>query len=136
MKPIVLLLLTAMASFAADDSWAKVRELKRGVELRVYTANTKEPIRATFDQASDESLIVITKDGQLSILKDDIERVDRRREPPRPIVKETQVDRKIAAKGAEVTSNTIPGATTSVKTRVDIPSKSAFETIYDRKPVK
>lgn len=136
MKRIALLILTATACLAADDPWAKVRELKRGGELRVYEVNAKEPIRATFDRASDESLIVITKDGQVSILKEDIERVDCRRGERRPLVKDTKVERKIAPKGAEVTSNTIPGATTSVKTRVDLPSKAAFDTIYERKPAK
>ena len=130
MKPILLLLLTAMAALAAEDSWAQVRELKSGAELRIYKVNTKEPLLAKFDQASDESLIVITKNGQLSIPKEDIERVDCRRAKPHRTV--TRADRKIAPRGAETTSNTIPGATTSVKTALDFPSKPAFEKIYDR----
>jgi hypothetical protein len=134
MKRIVLLLLTAMAALAAENSWVEVRELKRGAELRIYRVNTKEPFLAKFDQASDESLIVITKNGQVSIPKEDIQRLDRRRVPPHRLVKETRIERKIPPKVAEITNNTIPGATTSVKTRLDIPSESAFEKIYDRTP--
>jgi hypothetical protein len=134
MKRIVLLLLTAMAALAAEDSWVQVRELKSGAELRIYRVNAKEPFLAKLDQASDESLIVITKNGQVSIPKEDIQRLDCRRAPPHRLVKETRVERKIPPKGAEITNNTIRGATTSVKTRLDIPSESAFEKIYDRTP--
>jgi hypothetical protein len=134
MKRIVLLLLTAMAALAAENSWVEVRELKRGTELRIYRVNTKEPFLAKFDQASDESLIVITKNGQVSIPKEDIQRLDCRRAPPHRLVKETRTDRKIAPRSAGITNNTIPGVTTSVKTRLDIPSESAFEKIYDRTP--
>jgi hypothetical protein len=134
MRRVVLLLLTAMAVLAAEDSWAKVRELKSGAELRIYTVNTKDPFLGKFDQASDEGLIVTTKNGQVSIPKEDIERIDCRRDQPRRLVKETRTDRKVAPKGAEITSNTIPGATTSVKTGLNIPSKAVFEKIYGRTP--
>jgi hypothetical protein len=132
MRRIILTLLTALAAFAAEDPWVKVRELQKDAELKIYKVNTKTPILARFDRASDESLIVVTKTGQESILKEDIERLDCRRErSPRP---ETRVERKVAAKGAEVTSNTLPGGTTSVKTGIAIPSKPAFEKIYERAP--
>jgi hypothetical protein len=77
-------------------------------------------------------LVVITKNGQVSISKQDIERIDRRRGQRRRLVKDTRTDRKVAPKGAETTSNTIPGVTTSVKTGLDLPSRAAFEKIYDR----
>lgn len=132
MRRIVLPLLTALAALAAEDSWVKVRDLQKGAELRIYKVNTKAPLLASFDQASDESLIVVTKTGQESILKEDIDRLDCRRErPPRP---ETRVNRKIVPKGAEVSSNTVPGATTSVTTGIAIPSKPGFEKIYERAP--
>jgi hypothetical protein len=134
MKPIVPLLLTAMALLAAEDPWVQVRELKSGTELRIYKVNTKEPFLAKFDRASEESLIVVTKTGQVSIPKEQIERLDCRRTPPPQIVKDTRLDRKIASKGPSITNGTLPGVTTSVKTRLDIPSKSAFEKIYDRTP--
>ena len=134
MKRFALLLLTAMAALAAENSWVAVRELKSGTELRIYRVNTKEPFPAKLDQASDESLIVITKNGQVSIPKEDIQRLDCRRAPPHRLVKETRVERKIPPNAAEITGNTIRGPTTSVKTRLDIPSESAFEKIYDRTP--
>ncbi|MFB3779739.1 MAG: hypothetical protein ACE141_19120 [Bryobacteraceae bacterium] len=128
MRRIFLLFLAGAAAFAAGDAWTKVRELERGTELRIYRAKAKEPLRAKFDRAGDESLIVITKNGQESIPKEEITRLDRRRAPAEPLVKETSVERKIPPRGAETYSNTIPGRTTSVKTRLGVPA--GFETIY------
>jgi hypothetical protein len=133
MKRIVPLLLTALALLAAEDPWVQVRELKNGADLRIYNVNTKRPLEAKFDRASEESLIVVTKTGQVSIPKDLIERLDCRREPS-PRLKDTRVDRKIGPNRAETANGALPGVTTSVKTRLDIPSKPAFEKIYDRAP--
>lgn len=134
MKRIVPLLLTAIAVLAAEDPWVQVRELKSGAELRIYRVNTEKPLLAKFDQATGESLMVVTKTGQVSIPKEQIERLYCRRTPPPRLVKDTRVDRTITPKGAESTNHTLPGVTTSVKTLLDIPSKSAFEKIYDRTP--
>jgi hypothetical protein len=134
MKRIVPLLLAALAVFAAEDPWVQVRELKNGVELRIYKVNAKQPFLAKFEQASDDSLIVVTKTGQVSIPKEQIDRLDCRRAPAPRLVKDTRVDRKIAPNRAETTNGTLPGVTTSAKTTLDIPSKPAFEKIYDRTP--
>jgi bifunctional DNA-binding transcriptional regulator/antitoxin component of YhaV-PrlF toxin-antitoxin module len=134
MKRIVPLLLTALAVLAAEDPWVQVRELKSGAELRIYRVNTKQPLQAKFDRASDENLIVVTKTGQVSIPKELIERLDCRRAPSPQVVKDTRVDRKIGPKRVESANGTLPGVTTAVKTRLGVPSKSAFEKIYDRTP--
>lgn len=132
MKRAILLLLTAAAAFGAEDPWMKVRELKSGVELRIYKLNEQAPILAQLDQAGEESLIVITKNAQLSIPKQDIERIDYREARSQRRGKGVRVERKVAAKNAEVTNNTIPGATTSVATGIRLPFRAHFETIYRR----
>lgn len=133
MNSLILLLLAAIAVAAADDPWQPVRELQRGAQLRVYKVNAKDPLAAKFDRATDGSVIVITKTGQLSVPREEIDRLDCRRADRDRIVKGTRVDRKVAAQGAEITRNTTPGATTSVKTTLELPTKSAFYTVYDRK---
>jgi hypothetical protein len=134
MKSLILLLLSAIALPAAgDDPWQPVRELRSGAELRVYKVGAKDPFSAKLDRTTDSSVIVITKTGQLSIPREEIERLDCRRSDRGPVVKETRTERKVNPKGAEVTANTTPGATTSVKTTLDLPGKSAFYTVYDRK---
>jgi hypothetical protein len=137
MNPVlraVLPLLIATAAFAGEDSWAKVRELKSGTELRIYRVESKDALLAKLDRAGDESLIVITKSEQLSIPKEEIERIEFRPVQTRHKGKDTRVERKVAPKGAEVSGNTIPGATTSVTTGLHRPGKGDFETIYRRTP--
>jgi hypothetical protein len=134
MKQAVLLLLAAVGAFAADDSWAKVQELKNGAELRIYKVNEQAPVVAKLDRAGEESLIVVTKNEQVSIPKEEIDRIDCRTAQPERQVEKTRVNRKVVPKGAEVTSNTVPGATTTVTTGLKIPSKPSFETVYRRTP--
>jgi len=127
-----MLLVAAMTALADDDPWAKVRDLKSGSQLRIYKVGEKDAIFAKLDQAGEESLIVITKNAQVSIPKEEIERLDLRVVGLRSAAKQTRVDRKVAPKGAEVTGNTIPGATTSVTSGLSRPQP--FETIYRRAP--
>ena len=56
-----------------DDSWLKVKQLKTGTELRVYKKAAKQPVSALFDEATDTNLIVVIKNEQLAIPKDDID---------------------------------------------------------------
>jgi hypothetical protein len=70
----------AVSALGADDPWAKVKNLKSGSELRIVKRGVKQPVLATFDELTDEKLIVATKTEQIAISKDDIERIDAR--PP------------------------------------------------------
>ena len=130
MRFAVLLMLGTMTALPAEDAWAKVRELKSGIELRIYKANSKEALEAKFERAGDDSLIVTTKSQELSVPKEDIDRVDVRRADGSRL--KTRANRKVAPKGAETSQNTIPGGTTTVTTGLSFPSKPGFETVYKR----
>ena len=67
-----MVLFFAMAAYAAEDGWEKVKALASGAELRITKAGGKAPILATMDQATDESLIVATKTEQISIAKSEV----------------------------------------------------------------
>lgn len=128
MKRAILMLACAAAVCAAGDSWDKVQQLKGGAALRIYKVNAQAPLTATLDRAGEQSLIVFTRNGQLSIPKEEIDRLDWR--PAQRVDRTARVNRKVAPKGAEVTSNTMPGATTTVG--VKLGKKAPFETIYRR----
>jgi hypothetical protein len=117
---------------ADDDPWQPVRDLAPGVELRVYKTGVNVPLAARLDHATPESLVVVTKTGQLSIPRGEIDRIDARRPGRGPLFKGTRVDRKINPQGAELSGNKTPGATTSAKTGLDLPVRSSFQTIYKR----
>jgi hypothetical protein len=125
-----LLLIALPVAAADDDPWQPVRDLIPGAELRIYKAHAKDPLQAKFDRAGDASLIVITKNRQLSIPKEEIQRIDCRR-PGAGLFKNTRTERKVTPRGTESTRATTPGATTSVKTGLNL--KSAYQTIYLKK---
>jgi len=58
------MLLAAVAVFAADDPWAKVKELKGGAELRVYKKGAAQPLLAKMDELTDDNLMVVVKRGR------------------------------------------------------------------------
>jgi hypothetical protein len=129
---VFLPLLIVAVALADEDPWAKVQELKSGAEVRILRVDSKEAVQGKLDRASDESVIVVTKSEQLSILKEEIERIDVRTAPAQSRVKGTRIGRKIAPRGAEATGNTMPGSNTSVSTGLQ--RSGSFETIYRRTP--
>ncbi len=133
----VLMLLGAVAAFAAEDQWAKVRELKSGAELRIYKVGVKQPVLAKMDEAREESLVVVMKNEQVAIPKDEIERID-----SRPARKGSRVkaDTKTTAEPTEQKPVVVPGvprtpprSRSSTSTGLSITSGPDFETIYRKK---
>jgi len=133
MKRISLILLTALAAFAAEDSWTKVREMKSGTEIRVFKRGVKQPVTAKFDEANDENLVVATKTEQVAIPKDQIDRIDYRpAKTGAKVTKETksEVDPKLSPATAP---HDAPGLSSSSSSTMSI-GKPDFETIYRRVP--
>ena len=78
MRKIATFMLAAAVLLGADSSWTRVKELKSRAELRIYKKGAREPINATFDEANDDRLIVVVKNEQVAIPKEDIDRLDAR----------------------------------------------------------
>ncbi len=135
MKRILFLILTTAAALCADDAWTKVKDLKSGTELRIYKHGAKQPILAKFDDLNDENLIVATKNEQVAIAKDQIDRIDYR--PPKTgarVTKETKTTSEVDTKTSSSTvPHDAPGLKTSSSSSVSLGSKPDFETIYRRK---
>lgn len=138
MSRIVLFLLTAALAFSANDPWAKVKDLKTGTELRIYKTGAKQPITAKMDELTDMGLVVIIKNEQVGIDKDEIERIDYR-----PTGKAGRVTKESTTKvdlPDPVGPRPAPGVTgvpgTSTSSSVNVGNKPDFETIYRRPPHK
>jgi hypothetical protein len=132
MTRLLFILLAAAAAFAADDPWAKVKELKTGTELRIYKKGTPQPILAKFDDFNEDTLIVVVRNEQSAIAKDLVDRIDARPNKPGRITretrsKETDPDPIPAPPGQ---ASNVPGTSTS--TSVGVGSKPDFELIYKR----
>lgn len=140
MRALLLVFLSSLAVFGADtSSWAKVRELKSGTELRIYQRGSRQPLLANFDEATDDKLLVATKKEQKAIPKEEIDRIDYR--PPQT---GSRVTRETKTRTTDPATNTQPppagvpaGAqvpTTSQSSSLTFGSKPDFETIYRRMP--
>src|SRR5437868_10739572 len=90
MRRMLLVLLCSLTALAATDPWAKVRNLKTGTEVRIFKKGATRPVLATLDEANDENLIVVVKNEEIAINRDDIDRLDYRpRETPTPPSRQT-----------------------------------------------
>jgi hypothetical protein len=133
LKPF-LFLCAAILAFGADDPWAKVKEIRSGVELRVYKKGA-QPLLVKMDEATDDNLVVVNKNEQIAIPKDQIDRIDFRPSKSR-VTKETKstvsdpsTDPRSAIPGPD---RGHAGPTSSTSTSVSIGSKPDFEMIYRR----
>jgi hypothetical protein len=129
------LLLTALAALAADDSWTKVRDLKAGTELRIYKKDSKQPLVAKLDQATEDSLIVILKTSQVAIAKEEIDRIDQR--PARKggrVTTDTKTTEITPGTTQSTSSPTPGGPTRSTSSGLSINSAPEFVMVYRRPP--
>jgi hypothetical protein len=128
------LLFAAMALAGEGDCWDKMRELASGGQLRIYQAGAKRPLTATLDRVSDEALIVVHKDKQISIPRERVERVDWR--PGNSGNRVTgEARRNIGSRESAVTGrskdSSLPANSTSAGIRIEGPP--GFRTVYRRR---
>jgi hypothetical protein len=125
-------------AIAAEDPWTKVRAIKSGSELRIYKHEAKQPLVATFDEATDERVVVVMKNEQVSIAKEDIERIDARAKTGRPITRETKTTTSAPGNPSPTDQRPgggPPGPSGSSSSSLTFGSKPDFETVYRRPPV-
>ena len=126
MRTLVLLLLAALAAFAAGDDWSKVKALKTGAELHVYKKGSMQPVSAQMADLTDENLIVLIKKTETAIPRDQIDRIDARPSAGRSVTKESTTKEGVGTDGAP---------TSSSSTGYSFGSKPDFEMVYKRSPV-
>jgi hypothetical protein len=123
----------ALTLFAADNPWDKVRELKTGTELRILKKGSRQPVIGSMDEANDERIVVVIKNEELAIQKDEIDRIDCRPATKSRVSKETRVTQSDSTQtppvGPQGSQN---GPSTSTTTSYGGASKPDFVTIYRR----
>ncbi len=133
MPKVLLVALATLTVFAADNPWDKVRELKTGTELRILKKGSKQAVIGTMDEANDERIVVVIKNEELAIQKDDIDRIDFRPATKSRVSKETRTTQsdstQTASRGPQGSQT---GPSTSTSTSFGPGSKPDFETIYRR----
>ncbi len=132
MTKCIILLVAAACAVVAADNWDKVKAIRSGTEVRVYKKGTAQPVLAKFDEARDESVVVVVKNEQVAIPRDIIDRLDARPDKGSRVTTETKTkteppDTRPAPMGSRpATGNT------SYSNNVSIGSKPDFETVYRR----
>ena len=134
MSKSLLVLLAFLGVAFADNSWWKVRQIKSGYEVRIFKTNSKQPLIAMFDEATEDNIIVVVKNEQFAIPKADVDRVDAR--PPRTGLKGTKETRTSVKDPTPLprTAEERAGPSSSVTTTYGIGSRPDFETVYRRMP--
>ena len=133
-----LFLIAAVAAASGDeDPWMRVRKLESGSDVRVYKSGKKKPVEGKFERASEESVVLLLKDAQVSIPKEQVERVDWR--PVREgsgVAMETT--RNVGTKEESITGrskgSTLPARSTA--TGIKIRPWVGYEPVYRRGPNK
>jgi len=120
--------------FGADDSWKKVQDLKSHSELRIYKKRTREPLNAMLDEANEDRIVVVVKNKQVAIPKDEIDRIDAR---PGKTARKVSVDSTTKESDPDLTphpnpSIPVPGSSSSSTVSYGGDSRPGFETVYRR----
>ena len=135
MRKLALFLCTAFLAFGADDPWAKLKELKTGTELRVFKKGAAQPVLVKMDELTDDNLVVINKNQQTAIPRDQIDRVDYRPSASRVTRhNDTKVNDGVGDPKAVIPGPNSGGPSTSTSSGLSIGSKPDFETVYKRPP--
>jgi hypothetical protein len=135
MSRIALIFLSTAALFAADNRWGKVIALPNRSELRTYQKGVHDAIIATLADATEERIVVVVKNKQMTIAKEDIERLDARpvepKKKPETTTTQTTSDPDLAPRlGAGP-----PVSTTSTSSGMSFGgNKPDFKTIYVKPP--
>jgi len=140
MSRVATFLLMAGLLLGAEDAWKKVQDLKSHSELRVYKKGEREPVSATLDEANADGIVVVVKNKQMAIAKDDIDRIDAR---PGKGPRKVTVDSTTKQTDPDLTPHPnpgipVPGTSSSSNVGFGGDSRPGFETIYRRgeAPVK
>ncbi|SPE41748.1 conserved exported hypothetical protein [Candidatus Sulfopaludibacter sp. SbA3] len=136
MSRLLFFLLAAATAFAADDPWAKVQALKSGTEIRVIKKGSTQPLIGKFDEADADRLLMVLKNEQVAIPKDQVDRLDYRPAGGRVTVtgKTTQNDPTAAQEPRAGMAHQPEGGGTTSTAGVNVGSRPDFEMLY-RRPI-
>lgn len=135
-RKVTLILTASMLLFAADNPWTKVQELKSGSELRIFKKGAAQPVMATFDEANDERMVVVVKNKQMAVAKEDIDQVDAR-PPAKKTPRKLTVDHTVKTTEPDLAPHPnagvpVPGTSYGSSLSTGGGSKPPFETVYRR----
>ena len=137
MSRIPLILLFALTALGADDPWIKVKTLPDRSELRVYKKGAHDPLTVILADASEDAIVVVEKKTQLTIHKEEIDRIDARpvttSKKPAITTTEKTSDPDYTPKGTPSKGPALPSTESSSSMSFG-GNKPDFKTVYTRPP--
>jgi hypothetical protein len=127
----LLFLLAGIAAAGDVDPWGKVRELSPGTEIKIYVRAAAQPVTAKLSEARSENLVVQVKDGQKSILKEEIDRIDVRMEGKDRVSRESRSGRE-SRPAIVADPRTWGHPANSTSSTIKVTPGAQFKTIYKR----
>lgn len=117
-----------------DDGWAKVKALRSGAEVRVLKAGARLSLEAKVSEVTEDSIIVTTKTEQISIPKEQIQKIEARPGTGSRVTRTSTVDQvpvdKEAARPGPGPSRT-PGPSGSASSGFSY-GKASYEVVWTR----
>lgn len=143
MDILIVALLLAQASTGdvpkKDDPWQKVTALASGQEVRIIKKGAVgKPLLGVFDEANAERVVIVVKNEQIAIAKEDVDRLDARPKGGSRVTKSSKstqnmpMDRPPSANPGDRVRPVPPGSTSETSSGLNIGSKPDFEPIYRR----
>ena len=140
LPPLLAALALTVASAAADNptdklTWEKLKAVKTGAEIRVVKTTGGAPVVAKLGDVTGESLIVVLKNEQVAIPREQIERVDARPTGGSRVTKETRTTNGLEAPPPPKPPTPYDrptGPSGSSSSSVSFGGKPDFEPVYRR----
>jgi hypothetical protein len=132
-RSLWLLFAAAVAFGASEDTWNKVKELKSGTEIRIVRRGVPRPIEAKLDETRDDAVVIVVKNEQISVPREDIDRLDYRPKPGSRIQK-TGDAKEVPPDNTQPVGmdHHPPVPSTNYSSGLSIGSKPNYEPLYQR----
>lgn len=129
---LALIALTVAALFGADNPWLKVQQLPNRSELRIYKKGEKSPVNVILADVSEDKLVVVEKNKQYTIQKDEIDRLDARPVTPSKKTEATTTEKQNDPDYTQPPNRGPALPTTSSSSSLSFGNKPDFKTLYTR----
>jgi hypothetical protein len=146
MKSFIIPAVLFAAAFAAEpeDDWKKVMALSRGTEVRLTGPGIKSTLEGKVDQVNDEAIVLMLRNEQRSVLKEEIATLDFRNvTATRKLTKDSKVSTDDTSANPIPPRQRLPGQSAvprnmSSTTSVTLPTRAPWEPLYrvKQKPAK
>jgi hypothetical protein len=132
MPRTAIILLFAAAALAADGEWDKVKKLESGTDVRIVKKGAAKPVTAKFDEAREDSIVVVVRNEQVAIERDLIDRIDAKLGKSSRVTTESKTTTEQPDARPQPKMGRSSLGNTSYSSGIRVGSGAEYETVYKR----